>query len=162
MPWDKKDPPDSIKNLEPPVKDKAVEIANKLIEKGYEEARAIPIAISRSKEWFENRGVTVSSDITHHLLPEKNKWIIKKLNSDDRLVFTTKEEAMDKVKEMSKNKAVKVMTTGLAGGLIHPVGALLLACLKALLFVSRLYQPTFILFAIVTALLKDYLCYLHL
>jgi hypothetical protein len=25
----------------------------------------------------------------------------------------------------------EVMTTGLAGGLIHPVGALLLACLKA-------------------------------
>jgi uncharacterized protein YdaT len=45
-----------MKNLEPPVKDKAVEIANKLIEKGYNEARAIPIAISRSKEWFEDRG----------------------------------------------------------------------------------------------------------
>ena len=42
--------------------------------------------------------MTISSDITHHLLPEKNKWIIKKSNNDDRLVL-----------EMSKTKAVKVM-----------------------------------------------------
>ncbi|BBP89664.1 hypothetical protein BsIDN1_32820 [Bacillus safensis] len=32
-------------------KKKALEIANKMIQEGYEENRAIPIAISQAKEW---------------------------------------------------------------------------------------------------------------
>ncbi|MBP2028921.1 uncharacterized protein YdaT [Acetoanaerobium pronyense] len=55
MPWSKNDFPDAMKNLEKPVRDKAIEIANSLLEDGYEEGRAIPIAISKAKEWYENR-----------------------------------------------------------------------------------------------------------
>lgn len=37
MPWDKDNYPDSLKNFMAPVRNKAVEIANALLEDGYEE-----------------------------------------------------------------------------------------------------------------------------
>lgn len=54
MPWTSDDYPVSMKNLEPRVRDKAVEIANALLEDGYEEGRAIAIATAQAKEWNEN------------------------------------------------------------------------------------------------------------
>nr|WP_274649325.1 DUF2188 domain-containing protein [Paenibacillus humicola] len=55
MPWTKDDYPDSLKNFTAPVRAKAVEIANALLEDGCEEGRAIAIATSQAKEWAENR-----------------------------------------------------------------------------------------------------------
>lgn len=49
MPWKKNDYPVSMKNLEPRVRNKAVEIANALLEDGYEEGRAIAIATAKGK-----------------------------------------------------------------------------------------------------------------
>lgn len=51
MPWSMKDYPQSLKNLEEPVRKKAIEIANAMVDEGYEEGRAIPIATSQAKEW---------------------------------------------------------------------------------------------------------------
>lgn len=50
MPWSKNDYPAAMKNLDPEVRDKAIEIANALLEEGYEDGRAIPIAIDKAKE----------------------------------------------------------------------------------------------------------------
>ncbi|MEK5493650.1 DUF2188 domain-containing protein [Paenibacillus sp. FSL R7-0297] len=54
MPWNKGDYPDSLKNFTAPVRNKAVEIANALLEDGYEEGQAIAIATAQAKEWGEN------------------------------------------------------------------------------------------------------------
>ena len=55
MPWNKKNYPDSMKNLDKKVRDKAIEIANALVEKEkMDDGTAIPIAISKAKEWAEN------------------------------------------------------------------------------------------------------------
>ena len=52
MPWTKENYPDSMKNLPIDVRDKAVEIANALLEeRKMEEGFAIATAISRAKEW---------------------------------------------------------------------------------------------------------------
>lgn len=98
-----------MKNLEDPIREKAVEIANALLEEGYEEGRAIPIAISRAKEWSENRGDDVSTAVTHHLTPDKEGWVLKSVKGDEEESFKTKEEAMDQIKKMSKTKSMKVM-----------------------------------------------------
>ncbi|MEK4043170.1 DUF2188 domain-containing protein [Paenibacillus sp. FSL H8-0048] len=57
MPWNKENYPDSLKNFTAPVRNKAVEIANALLEDGYEEGPAIAIATAtaQAKEWGENR-----------------------------------------------------------------------------------------------------------
>lgn len=59
----KEDYPGSFKNLKPEVRNKAIEISNALIkDEGYEDSRAIPIAISKAKEWADNRGKTIKKD----------------------------------------------------------------------------------------------------
>ncbi|MDR4926037.1 hypothetical protein [Peribacillus simplex] len=49
MPWNKNDHPNSMKNLDKDVREKAIEIANALLDEGYEDGKAIPIAIDRAK-----------------------------------------------------------------------------------------------------------------
>ncbi len=53
MPWDETYYPQSMQNLPLEVRLKAIEIANALLEKGYEEGKAIRIAIAKAKEWAE-------------------------------------------------------------------------------------------------------------
>lgn len=62
MPWTKDDFPPSMKNLMKPVRDKAIEIANALLEDGKEEGSAIAIATAKAEEWAENRGKKVKKD----------------------------------------------------------------------------------------------------
>ncbi|WP_168118848.1 DUF2188 domain-containing protein [Paenibacillus sp. HB172176] len=62
MPWTKDDYPDSLKNFMAPIRYKAIEIANALLEDGYEEGRAISIATEQAKEWGENRDKKIRKD----------------------------------------------------------------------------------------------------
>lgn len=64
MPWNKENYPDSLKNFTAPVRNKAVEIANALLEDGYEEGRAIAIATAQAKEWGENHDKQIRKRIT--------------------------------------------------------------------------------------------------
>lgn len=51
MVWTKNNYPDSMKNLDGKVREKAIDIANALLEKeNMDENKAIPIAISKAKE----------------------------------------------------------------------------------------------------------------
>jgi len=51
MPWNSSYYPVSMKNLPPAVREKAIEIANALLEAGRPEGQAIRIAIARAKQW---------------------------------------------------------------------------------------------------------------
>jgi hypothetical protein len=51
MPWDEERYPVSMRRLDPHVRAKAAEIANALLEEGYDEGKAIRIAIAKAKEW---------------------------------------------------------------------------------------------------------------
>ena len=51
MPWDESHFPQSMTNLALPVRTKAIEIANALLAKGYDEGKAIRIAIAQAKHW---------------------------------------------------------------------------------------------------------------
>jgi uncharacterized protein YdaT len=51
MPWNAAYYPASMKNLPPPVRAKAIEIANALLEAGRPEGQAIRIGIARAKQW---------------------------------------------------------------------------------------------------------------
>ncbi|MCM3136101.1 DUF2188 domain-containing protein [Paenibacillus polysaccharolyticus] len=54
MPWNKNDYPVSMKNLKPRIRHKAIDIANALLDEGYDEGRAIAIATAKAEEWDEN------------------------------------------------------------------------------------------------------------
>ena len=62
MPYTKSDYPPSMKNLMAPVRTKAIEIANALLEDGRDEGSAIAIAIAKAEEWAQNRGKKVKKD----------------------------------------------------------------------------------------------------
>jgi hypothetical protein len=51
MPWDEDRYPASMSHLPARVRRKAIEIANALLEEGYDEGKAIRIAIAKAKEW---------------------------------------------------------------------------------------------------------------
>ncbi|HLK87597.1 MAG TPA: hypothetical protein VKT27_13910 [Candidatus Binataceae bacterium] len=55
MPWDETYYPRSMQNLSPEVRLKAIEIANALLEEGYDEGKAIRVAIAKAKQWAESR-----------------------------------------------------------------------------------------------------------
>lgn len=56
MPWSKTDYPASMKNLRADVRQKAIDIANALVEEDkYEEGRAIAIATAQAEKWAKNR-----------------------------------------------------------------------------------------------------------
>ncbi len=62
MPWSSGHYPPSLKNLTPETRDKAIEIANALLEEGYEEGRAIAIATAQAEKWAEHRGKPIKND----------------------------------------------------------------------------------------------------
>lgn len=51
MPWTADNPPTSMRNLPPPVRRKAVEIANALLRERMDEAKAIRIATAKARAW---------------------------------------------------------------------------------------------------------------
>lgn len=59
MPWTADHFPVAMRPLYPLVREKAIAIANALLEEGMEEGRAIRIAIAKAKEWAWRHGVPV-------------------------------------------------------------------------------------------------------
>ncbi|MGN1401094.1 MAG: DUF2188 domain-containing protein [Bacillus sp. (in: firmicutes)] len=106
MPWTKNNYPVSMKNLEECVRNKAIEVANALLEDGYDEGRAIPIAIDTAKEYMS----------THHpegniyeVKPHDLGWqVLKKGAKRASYVVDTKREAEDKARQLADNQGARV------------------------------------------------------
>lgn len=116
MPWSKDDYPASMKGLDPQTRDKAIEIANSLLEDGYEEGRAIAIAQSQAKESTGQgggggqqsgggQGGQQSGGSPQHVVPQGDEWAIRKEGSQQATkTFDNKQEAEDEAKEMAQNQ----------------------------------------------------------
>ncbi|OJF90922.1 DUF2188 domain-containing protein [Alkalibacterium sp. 20] len=81
MPWNLSDYPDSFKNFDHVVKKKAIDIANALLEEGYDNGQDIPIATKQAKVWPERADST----------------------------YATKEQALERAKEIAANKETSVI-----------------------------------------------------
>lgn len=55
MPWTVERYPASMRRLPPWVRNKAIEIANALLDEGMDEGKAIRIAIAKAREWAARR-----------------------------------------------------------------------------------------------------------
>ncbi|HEX6922925.1 MAG TPA: DUF2188 domain-containing protein [Bacillales bacterium] len=134
MPWNMNDYPDSLKNLNHATRKKAIDIANAMVDEGYDENRAIPIATKQAKEWYENaaedeiqefkkqgdpterskKGKRYDSrpellEYGEHIVPHDNGWAVQakdaKQPSD---VFDVKADAVERGKKIAKNKSTDV------------------------------------------------------
>ena len=72
MPWDMNDYPDSLKNFDPLLLKKTIDIANALLINGYKDDRAIPIAISQAKEWMNNASEKEINDLKKETNTKEN------------------------------------------------------------------------------------------
>lgn len=129
MPWNMKDFPASMKNLDKLTRKKAIDIANALLDEGYPDSRAIPVAIDQAKEWYENAseserrtfekeknpsksdkhdtnpraGKLLDSDVIVEYAEEQ--WIVKSKGAKKASNhFDTKKEAIEKGKQVAQNK----------------------------------------------------------
>jgi uncharacterized protein YdaT len=59
MPWSSAYFPASMRHLPPLVREKAIAIANALLDEGMDEGTAIRIAIAKAKEWAVRHAITV-------------------------------------------------------------------------------------------------------
>lgn len=113
MPWTKNDYPPSMKNLEENVRLKAIDIANAMVADGYDEGRAIPIAINQAKEWVGDATKSEikdlkKKDITDH---EKSETSSAHLQDADIVVQYDHDESVWKVISKGAKKADSVHET---------------------------------------------------
>lgn len=78
MPWSNDNYPASMKNLTAEVRRKAIDIANALLDDGYEEGRAIAIATAQAEKWANRRGKQIAKKNTggstgQAIAPEEEK-----------------------------------------------------------------------------------------
>ena len=129
MPWTEKDYPDSMKNMEPMARGKAIDIANAMLAEGHEEGDAIPIA--QTPKWAKDatqaeKKELKQKDIADH--PYKGKSRGAKLMKSDVNVQKTEEgyevktagatradslhdakkEAVQRAEEIAGNRGTKV------------------------------------------------------
>jgi len=129
------DYPSSMKNLEKPVRKKANDIANSMLDDGYKEDRASPIATEQAKEWYKNADKEEIQSYEKSGKPtQRSKEGKEKTNNPERLEegeevykqeegwavgssgssqaserFDTKEEAVKRAKDIAKNKGTSLM-----------------------------------------------------
>lgn len=144
MVWNLDDYPASMKNLDHLVRKKAIDIANALLQEGYPDDRAIPIATKQAKEWYQNASQDEKNSFSHEKRPQKSdkhdvsknagkllksdikvsyqdqKWqvISQKAKRPDS-TFDNKEPAVKRAKEIAQNKGTKVKVYRQDGQLQH-------------------------------------------
>lgn len=128
MPWDLNDYPNSMKNMDPLVRKKAIDIANALEEEGYEDDRAIPIAQSQAQEWYDNASKEEKKEFENEPAPTKKDehpstanpdlldndvkvfyedevWKVQTIGAERAdQTFDLKDDAVERGEEIARNK----------------------------------------------------------
>ncbi|MCR2823143.1 DUF2188 domain-containing protein [Lederbergia panacisoli] len=97
MPWSKHDYPDSMKHLPEEVRNKAIEIANALVEDQKEEGRAIAIGIAQARRYFEDDD---HARPEYHITADGEDWVLKRKGGKRAIKRQdTKEDLLDEAKD---------------------------------------------------------------
>ncbi|MEN1968466.1 DUF2188 domain-containing protein [Lentibacillus sp. N15] len=130
MPWILNDYPSSMKNLDKVVRKKAIDIANSMVDEGYEEGRAIPIATEQAKEWYKNADKQELADYNQsgkpterseegqryennperleegeHVVAHDDGWAVTSSKAKKpTAVYKDKNDAVKRAREIAKNK----------------------------------------------------------
>ncbi|MFD1205564.1 MULTISPECIES: hypothetical protein [Sporosarcina] len=96
MPWTRTDYPDSFKNLEPEIRNKAIEIANALLREDYDEGRAISIATAKAREYVTGDD---NDRPTYVAKARDDHWVLMK-KEGEKAIF--KEETKNELLERAK------------------------------------------------------------
>jgi hypothetical protein len=104
--------PASFAHLRLEERNKAIEMANTLIEEGYAEQMALSIAVSNARQWtcyYFNEGLEGKQNINIHLVPNPKGWAL--ISEDVNTVIficNAKTEALSKARSYAKNEKLKL------------------------------------------------------
>ncbi len=129
MPWTKQNYPESMKNLEPEIRNKAIDIANALEREGSmdDEGNLIATSISQAKDWATHQEKEVpktDTDVKKHgtdqyVTPHEEGWALKTENSEKPYkVYPTKQEAIEEGAAMAKKHAANLIIQGEDGKIV--------------------------------------------
>jgi len=135
MAFDRRNYPNSMKNLDKVIRDKAIDIANAMLEDGYDEDNAIPIAIAQAKDWAsdarkdekdqirkkdlknhkksdgKNGARLQDADVEVSYNHDKEKWQVKSKGADQvEGYYDKKQTAKKRAEEIAENRESKVIT----------------------------------------------------
>lgn len=98
-----------LKDLKTEVRTKAMEIAQKLVDQGYERRQAVDEAISRARKWAENVGRAAATSprdedgARQHVMAFGTKWGVKREGADEpRYLFEERGKAVEKGVEIAR------------------------------------------------------------
>lgn len=132
MPWTMNDYPNSLKNLPKTARKKAIDIANAMVQEGYREENAIPIATQQAEEWYDKTSTEERQDYSQHanptkhhpdsssrpelldraelVVPHKDGWAVQAKGAKTASkVFNQKEDAIEYGKKVAKNKQTSLI-----------------------------------------------------
>lgn len=136
MAWNMQDYPDSLKNFDALQRKKIIDIANALLDSGYSEDRAIPIATSEGKEWYKNASEKelkefdeapnpskkdthdtdsanpdlLDEDVIVKFDNEAEEWTVKSVKAERAAgTYKYKTEAKERAEEIAANKESNVV-----------------------------------------------------
>lgn len=111
--------PVSFKFLNSEVKNKAIEIANSLIQGGFEQEVSEVIALSNAKLWASYFNLKPREKNIHvHLVPHPQGWAL--ISEDASLVyfvFSSKNDALVRARAFAKNEKLKLYIHSVAGNI---------------------------------------------
>lgn len=111
MVWTRNKYPSSMKNLDSLTRDKAIEIANTLLDEQYDRDSAARIAIVQAKKWAEENDTDNDTrQYILHVVPHPEGWAVRRAsNAKACFVFDTLSEAQNIAVEMSRQERGGVM-----------------------------------------------------
>jgi len=131
MPWTQNDYPDSLKHFTEPVRNKAIEIANALLEdEAYGEGRAIAIASAQAQQWAGKRDIPVKNQDAPsdsdagsvkkgpsvHVVPHERGWAVRSGSSERAAkVHERKQDAIDHGRDLAQNANTDLVIHGADG-----------------------------------------------
>jgi uncharacterized protein YdaT len=110
MHWNCNNYPRSMRNLDVHVRETAIEIVNTLLDEGYEESRAIPIAIAEARMWANSYIDNFKDNAAHlHVVPHPEGWAVRWANARKAsFIFHSRSEAKNRALEIGMEKHAHV------------------------------------------------------
>src|SRR5699024_11273140 len=120
--------------IDTPELKKAIDIANAMVNEGYDEGRAIPIATTQAKEWYDNATKKEINEVKQmsdqdlrsrdedadssrpelldkgeHVIAHEDGWAVQAQDAKQPSnVYDNKKDASKRAKEVAKNKGTDV------------------------------------------------------
>ncbi|HET6725263.1 MAG TPA: DUF2188 domain-containing protein [Gammaproteobacteria bacterium] len=119
------DYPPEMAHLAPEVRERAVKLLHELVEEGYPEVQAIPLAIRRvaANHRTEEAGDVAEAEAEKYVTPHEEGWaVVSPTGEHQTSLYATKEEALAKARELARKEHSRIRVEDGDERIIEPDG----------------------------------------